>query len=145
MWSDHGTNFVVRIISSMTCMPSFVDVRLKPRLCHSAEVKESIGASSERTPHFGGLWEATVKSTKRHLSRVIGKMKLTFEELCTVLTQVEVCLNSRPLTALPCEEDMQVLTPGHFLIGKPLQALPNPPSSYQSVTTLRRWELCQCS
>ena len=49
---------------------------------------------------------------------------------------------SRPLTPLLYEEDLQVLTPGHFLIRKNLQALPDPPS-LQSITMLCRWELCQ--
>ena len=34
-------------------------------------------------PHFGGLWEAAVKSTKYHLKRVIGDSTLTFEELAS--------------------------------------------------------------
>ena len=47
-------------------------------------------------------------------------MKLTFEELTTVLTQIEACLNSCPLTPLPDAEDSpKVLTPGHLLIGHP--------------------------
>ena len=50
-------------------------------------------------PHFGGLWEAGVKSIKSHLKRTIGLSVLTFEELTTVLTQVEACLNSRPLVS----------------------------------------------
>ena len=96
----------------------------------------------ERAPHFGGLWEAAVKS---YLSRVVGEVKLTFEELLSVLTQIEACLNSRPLTALPYGEDsgIEVLTPGHFLIGRLLEALPDPAESYQPLPLLKRWHLCQ--
>ena len=36
-------------------------------------------------PHFGGLWEAAVKSAKYHLVRVIGKKVPTFVELSMVL------------------------------------------------------------
>ena len=32
-----------------------------------------------RSPHFGGLWEAAVKSFKRHFTRVIGERILTYE------------------------------------------------------------------
>jgi hypothetical protein len=91
-------------------------------------------------------WEAAVKSFKRHLYCVVGEVKLTFEELSTVLVQIEACMNSRPLTALPCAEDSGVdaLTLGHFLIGRPLEALPDPSALYQSLTLLKRWHLlCQ--
>ena len=33
-----------------------------------------------------------MKSMKSHLKRVVGSIKLTFEELTTVLAQVESCL-----------------------------------------------------
>ncbi|XP_011883910.1 PREDICTED: uncharacterized protein LOC105571052 [Vollenhovia emeryi] len=42
-------------------------------------------------PHFGGKWEAAVKSVKFHLRRTIGESPLTFEELTTLLAQIEAC------------------------------------------------------
>ena len=70
---------------------------------------------------MGGLWEAGVKSLKSHLKKVCQIQKFTFEELFTLLTRTESCLNSRPLS--PLSEDprnIEPLTPGHFLIGTPL-------------------------
>ena len=59
----------------------------------------------EQAPHFGGLWEAAVKSLKKHMRRIVGEVKLTYEELSTILTQIEACLNSHPLTPLPHTSD----------------------------------------
>ena len=50
--------------------------------------------------HFSGFWEAAVKSMKTHLRRVVGEVRLTFEEFYTVITQIEACLNSRLLVPL---------------------------------------------
>ena len=77
----------------------------------------------ERAPHFGCLWEAAVKSFKTHLAQVAANVKLTFEELATVLVQIEACVNSMPLAFLPCGDDgVNTLTPGHLsLSGPPLK------------------------
>ncbi|GJQ70763.1 hypothetical protein Trydic_g23054, partial [Trypoxylus dichotomus] len=42
-----------------------------------------------RSPHFGGLWEAAVKSVKTHLTKIIGNASLNYEELSTLLVQIE--------------------------------------------------------
>lgn len=96
------------------------------------------------SPHFGGLWESAVKSTKHHLRRVIGEHKLSASELRTLLCQVEACVNSRPLTPMSTEpEDLRVLTPAHFLIGRSLLLPPEPLICEESFGYLKRWQLVQ--
>ncbi|XP_058827569.1 uncharacterized protein LOC131687494 [Topomyia yanbarensis] len=97
-----------------------------------------------KTPNFGGLWEAAVKSMKQHLRRTIGLMILTPDELQTVFVQIESCLNSRPLTPLSNDpSDFEALTPGHFLIQRPLTAVPEPALKEVPATRLSRWQQAQ--
>ena len=67
-----------------------------------------------------------MKSAKLHLKKVIGSQRLTYEEFNTILTQVEACLNSRPLVAVTSQslDGLDVLTPSHFLLQRPSQAYP---------------------
>ncbi|KAH8272644.1 hypothetical protein KR044_008484, partial [Drosophila immigrans] len=54
-------------------------------------------------PHMGGLWEAGVKSFKTLFYKATSTTSYTFEELATLLSRVESCLNSRPIS--PMSED----------------------------------------
>ena len=146
IWSDNGTNFVGANRELKELYEFLVQQKTEGTIsefCTTRNIKWQF--IPERSPHFGGLWEAAVKSTKMHLRRIVGDVKLTYEELKTVLTQVEACLNSRPLIPVnsPDDDGIEILTPGHFLIGRALCALPDPSFSYRTMSLLRRWHLCQ--
>lgn len=95
-------------------------------------------------PHFGGLWEAAVKSAKRHLVRIIGATHLTFEEFQTTLCEIEAVLNSRPLAPLSSDpNDLNYLSPGHFLIGTPLNSFPTLDLNDVNTNTLLRWQIVE--
>ena len=89
-----------------------------------------------RSPHFSGIREVAIKSMKRHLRRVVELQILSYEEFLTVLNQIEVILNSRPLFPLTNNpNDTVALTPAHFLIGNTMHAMPGRDTIKMNVST----------
>ena len=85
----------------------------------------------ERAPWWGGMFERHIRSTKRCLRKVIGKAKLNYDELLTVVTEVEMIINSRPLSYVTPDDLEEPLTPSHFLMGKKTMSIPDGISSDQ--------------
>ncbi|KAJ0182261.1 hypothetical protein K1T71_001630 [Dendrolimus kikuchii] len=93
------------------------------------------------SPHFGGIWEAAVKSVKYHLRRILTLAHLTYEEMSTCLVQVEAILNSRPLTPLSTDpSDLSYLCPSHFLIGRPLLSALHEDFLEKNINRLQRYQ-----
>ena len=68
-----------------------------------------------------------------------GNIKLMYEELNTILTQMEACLNSRLLAPMITADgdDVEVLTPGHFLVGHPTCIFPDKDQTDRPLHILR--------
>ncbi|GFV77148.1 integrase catalytic domain-containing protein [Trichonephila clavipes] len=137
IYSDNGTNF------------DGASAYLKDlfQLLHNSNVQDYSSSKNIQwhfippyAPNFGGVWEASVKLTKQHLLKTLKAAVLNFEELDTILCQIEACINSRPLYPLSLYFS-QVLTPGHFLIGCPLLELPDHSLTNQSLSIHSRWSL----
>ena len=130
VYSDNGCNFV-GANNRLKDIYTFVNsIGLKECVINWAAPKEiQWSFLPSRAPHFGGLWEAAVKSMNLLLEKTLGECKLRFDEMTTVLTEVEAMLNSLPLVPLDslATDGIALLTPEHFLIGAPLAALPSLP------------------
>ncbi|XP_065094383.1 uncharacterized protein LOC135714900 [Ochlerotatus camptorhynchus] len=142
--SDNGTAFVGANHELAALRDLFNDQQ------HQRKVEEFCAVKGicwhfipPRSPHFGGIWEAGVKSSKHHLKRVVGGTKLTFEELTTFLAQTEAVLNSRPLFPMSDDpNDLSVLTPFHFLIGRSGLAVPEPSYNEEKIGRLSTFNSC---
>lgn len=94
--------------------------------------------------HFGGLWEAAINSAQKHFFRVLGTRLLGFDDMETLLAQIECCLNSRPLTPLSDDpSDTEALTPGHFLVHSALKSVPDVNLESIQYNRLTKWQQTQ--
>ncbi|XP_055527072.1 uncharacterized protein LOC129719702 [Wyeomyia smithii] len=123
--SDNGKNFE-GAKNEMEKLFNMLKNPLEQEIIHAACIAEGITwcLTPPKAPHFGGLWEAAVKVAKKHLFRQLGASRLSFEDMSTILAQIESQINSRPL--LPLSEDpndLSALTLAHFLIGTTMNAL----------------------
>ena len=75
----------------------------------------------EAAPWWGGLFESLVKSVKNCLKKTVGLKRINFIELQTILKEIQMILNNRPLCE-PVEEDCDFLTPNSVLFGRRLQS-----------------------
>nr|XP_034836332.1 uncharacterized protein LOC117992727 [Maniola hyperantus] len=143
VYSDGATNFfgakrklneIYTLIQS-NAHKNFIENRL-------AEHRIQFKHSPPYGPHFNGLSEINVRCVKTHLYKVIGTQILTYEELNTVLVQIENLLNSRPLCTLSSDpSDLSALTPNHFLNLTPAKYLPVEDLSDIPDSRLSRYQL----
>ncbi|XP_046400585.1 uncharacterized protein LOC124166915 [Ischnura elegans] len=146
LYSDCGTNFVGASTQLKRTIKNFYS---------SPETQEAISHFATENcinfhfippaaPHQGGLWERAIKSAKTLLIRSIGQTLLTLQEFITLVTKVEAMLNSRPLTPLSTDPaDVSALTPGHFLIGTSMTAIPEDDFAALPTNRLSRWQTVQ--
>ena len=77
-----------------------------------------------RASFWGGFFEVMVKLVKRCLKKIVANAHLTFEELETILIEIESVVNSRPLTFVNSDFDEEPITPSSLVIGRRLLTLP---------------------
>ena len=145
IFSDNGSNFIgarneLSELYDFLSLPS-TQVAVKEELLIRRITWHCI---PDRAPHFGGIWEAGVKSAKRCLKGAVGKTTLSYEEATTVFCQAEAILNSRPYIAQESHDPAgeMPLTSGHFLTGRAMNSFPEIPEN-PNLKLTDRWKLCK--
>ena len=117
--SDNATNFK-RTGSELTAM---IQPDVLKKFCSTHRIKWRF--TVPRAPHWNGAVESIVKIVKNSLRTVLSKSFLTYDELITCLKEVEMVVNSRPLSYVCNDVDeITPLTPSHLINGKPMTCLP---------------------
>jgi hypothetical protein len=109
IYSDHGSNFVGadNLFKNIDWNKIAQDISIE---------KIQWKFNPPTAAWWGGWWERLIQMVKKLLRRVLGRSALKYEEMCTVLCDVEAVINARPLTYLSEDvKDMTPLTPATFL------------------------------
>ena len=107
--------------------------RQNPARCKSGPHKTE---GLPRRLWWGRFWERLVRSIKRPLKKVIGRTSLSFDELRTLIVEIEGLLNARPITYVydDTEAISYPLAPSHLVYGRRITTSPNT-QHYEVVST----------
>ena len=99
--SDNGLQFIYNVTQS---------------LVNSRGTKWQFNLPS--APLRGGMFEQMIRSMKRCLKKLLGRFRLDYEQLYSLLVEMQTVINNRSLTFLYDEPAEEVLTPNHLLFGR---------------------------
>ncbi|XP_028969151.1 uncharacterized protein LOC114828620 [Galendromus occidentalis] len=124
------------------------DLKVLGEIMQGTTVREALARdgiewkfSIEKSPWQMGFTERLVGSVKSALRRVLGKAVVNAQEMATVLCEVELMVNKRPLCEVPDAEHIDVLTPLHFLVIRTEDPTQDSavPAKLKSSDVLKRW------
>lgn len=139
VYSDQGTKFKA---GKKELREAFAN--MNPELQRLlANQKIAFHFNPPASPHFGGAWDREIRSAKTALYTVIGAQSVSEEVLRTVLLEVEVILNSKPLgyTSSSVADEDPVM-PNVLSMGRPDGAVPEVVYPMDKGLTRKRWRHC---
>ena len=115
--SDNGSNFIGAEREMRELLQEFDQKRIIHETTKRHKIKWDFNPPS--APHFGGVFESMIKSSKKAMRAILKDADITDEELETAIVGAEGQLNSRPITYVSSDvDDLTPLTPNHFLVGQ---------------------------
>ncbi|XP_066910933.1 uncharacterized protein [Clytia hemisphaerica] len=100
-YSDNGTNFTSEELQTVA---KFKGISRKFNI--------------QEAPWYGGMFERMVRCVKRCLKKILRRSNLNYDQMITVLKEIENVFNNRPLTFLYTDDLSNPLTPNKLLYGR---------------------------
>lgn len=139
--SDRGTNFIG---AEKELKQAFSKINQDELMRYFTTPETDWTFNPPASPHFGGAWERLIQSIKKSLRNIQQTRVPTDEILKNMLVEIELIINSRPLTELPLEDEFSdVLTPNHFLLGSSNGSKPLVPFDNSVCALKNNWRLSQ--
>ena len=109
LYSDNALSFEAggRILSKSLLSDQFTQYLVNSNIKHIRIPVHS--------PWTGSLWERMIKVVKSCLFKTVGRSKLQYFQLITILSDIQNSINSRPLTYRSSNNDLDVISPNSFL------------------------------
>ena len=97
------------------------------------------------SPWFGAIFERMFKIVKSCLRKTIGRSQIDYFSLLTLLSDIKLSINSRPLTYMESEQGYQIITPNSFIhpLSPSAEMLPEQLAQQKSVEKITRQDLLE--
>ena len=151
IWSDNGTNFTGAEKELRRSVQDLNEERIKREL-YSREVEWYQCALPKwrfqppAASHMSGVWERLIRSVRRVMNAILGNQSalVGLETLRTIFAEVVSILNSRPICpASDDTNDLDPLTPNHFLLQRQNLLVPPGVFSSQELFSRKQWRHAQ--
>ncbi|XP_066964324.1 uncharacterized protein [Macrobrachium rosenbergii] len=129
MLSDSTTTFVAasEYIKTMSENP-----RVKE---HLLDIECNWKFIPARALFFGAVWERLIGLLKSCLKKIVGQALLSFEELTSILVELEGIINDRPLSYMPGDlNQLEILTPNHLSLGRKRKSFPRGAVNWEEIS-----------
>ena len=141
MYSDNGSNFKG---ASAELKEFYSNLDREAVEKHATEFRIKWHWNPPSAPHMGGAWERLVRASKEVMHGLVQNHVLTDPQLITLLTEIEMILNSRPLTHVSEDiNDLEALTPNHILLGRHRNWHSIADTSETDISSRKKWKQVQ--
>ena len=145
IYSDNGTNLVSTNKELRTSLKD-LDQDLMNKYATSRGIQWYFNPPA--ASHHGGVWERQIRTIRKIMNAILNEQNMktagSDEQLRTLMCEIEMTINSRPLTRMSDDpNDLDVITPQNLLLLHQTSSVPPGIFEPKDLYARRRWRQMQ--